>query len=89
LGEARILCGAVAVVIASLTVIGATAERGLAARCYWAQAGILVAAALFWAMPVRLPRVVLAAGLLAATDGQALVASRWRVSRNNQEAAGH
>ena len=47
-------------------------------------------AALIWAVPVRLPRVVLAVSLLAAVGAQALAASRWqRASRNNQATAGH
>lgn len=90
MGEARIIGGAVAVLMASLTAIGASAERGPAIRSLWAQAGILGVAVLYWAMPVPLPRVALAAGLLAATGGQALVARRWQgPSRNNPAAAGH
>ncbi|HZT71441.1 MAG TPA: low temperature requirement protein A [Terriglobia bacterium] len=90
MGEARILCGAVAVVIASLMAIGATAEGGLGVRNLWGQAAILGVAALLWAMPVRTPRVVLAASLLAAAGGPALVASRCRQPpRKNRAAAGH
>jgi low temperature requirement protein LtrA len=88
-GEVRIFCGAVVVLTASLAVIGATAERGPAARCLWAHAGILGVAAILWAV-VPVHHVVLAISVLAAVGGQALVASRWhRASWNIRVAAGH
>jgi low temperature requirement protein LtrA len=88
-GEVRIFCGAVVVLTASLAAIGATAERGPAARCLWAQAGILGVAAILWAvLPVH--HVILAVSVLAAVGGQALVASRWHLApRNIRVTAGH